>query len=37
MLTIHRLDQSAAQLLIAGARARASEIGVPMCIAITDE
>ncbi|NKN39132.1 heme-binding protein [Agrobacterium sp. a22-2] len=37
MLTIKRLDQSDAQLLIAGARAKAVEIGVPMCIAITDE
>lgn len=37
MLTIKRLDQSDAQLLIAGARAKAHEIGVPMCIAITDE
>lgn len=37
MLTIKRLDQSDAQLLIAGARAMAHEIGVPMCIAITDE
>lgn len=37
MLTIHRLDQNDAQLLIAGARAHATKIGVPMCIAITDE
>ena len=37
MLTIHRLDQADAQMLIAGARRKASEIGVPMCIAITDE
>lgn len=37
MLTIKRLDQSDAQVLIAGARAKAVEIGVPMCIAITDE
>lgn len=37
MLTIKRLDQSDAQALIAGARAKAGEIGVPMCIAITDE
>jgi len=37
MLTIKRIDQADAQLLIAGARAKASEIGVPMCIAITDE
>lgn len=37
MLTIRRLDQADAQLLIAGARAKAKEIGVPMCIAVTDE
>lgn len=37
MLTITRLDSADAQILIAGARARANEIGVPMCIAITDE
>ncbi|UTW13235.1 GlcG/HbpS family heme-binding protein [Marinobacterium rhizophilum] len=37
MLTINRLDQADARLLIEGAAARATEIGVPMCIAITDE
>lgn len=37
MLTIQRLDQADAQKLIAGARAKAQEIKVPMCIAITDE
>ncbi|MEP2616814.1 MAG: heme-binding protein [Marinomonas sp.] len=37
MLTITRLDQSDAQLLIKGAREKAIEIGIPMCIAITDE
>ncbi|WP_426416665.1 GlcG/HbpS family heme-binding protein [Aestuariirhabdus sp. LZHN29] len=37
MLTIHRLDQSDARVLIEGARARSEQIGVPMCIAITDE
>ena len=37
MLSITRLDQSDAQVLIEGAREKASEIGVPMCIAITDE
>lgn len=37
MITIKRLDQSDAQILINGARAKAAEIGVPMCIAITDE
>lgn len=37
MLTIKRLDISDAEKLIAGARAKAQEIGVPMCIAVTDE
>ncbi len=37
MLTIKRLDINDARLLIAGARAKAEEIGVPMGIAITDE
>ncbi|UNK40521.1 heme-binding protein (plasmid) [Shinella sp. H4-D48] len=37
MLTIRRLDIEDARILIAGARAKAEEIGVPMCIAITDE
>ncbi|RRJ84279.1 GlcG/HbpS family heme-binding protein [Aestuariirhabdus litorea] len=37
MLTIHRLEQREARLLIEGARQRAEAIGVPMCIAITDE
>lgn len=37
MLTIKRLDIEDAQILIAGARAKAQEIGVPMCIAVTDE
>lgn len=37
MLTIKRIDQADAQVLIDGARAKALEIGVPMCIAITDE
>jgi len=37
MLTITRLDLSDARLLIEGAAAKAREIGVPMCIAITDE
>jgi uncharacterized protein GlcG (DUF336 family) len=37
MLTIKRLDINDAHVLIAGARAHAVEIGVPMCIAITDE
>lgn len=37
MLTIRRLDIVDARVLIAGARSRAEEIGVPMCIAVTDE
>lgn len=37
MLTIQRLDIADARVMIAGARAKAEEIGVPMCIAITDE
>tara|TARA_R110001583_G_scaffold33665_3_gene113710 strand:+ start:2910 stop:3374 length:465 start_codon:yes stop_codon:yes gene_type:complete len=37
MLTIKRLDQADAQILIQGAREKANEIGIPMCIAITDE
>lgn len=37
MLTLKRLDIQDAHALIAGARAKAQEIGVPMCIAVTDE
>lgn len=37
MKTIVRLDIEDARALIKGAWARATEIGVPMCIAITDE
>lgn len=37
MLTIKRLDVKDARLLIDGAKAKAEEIGVPMCIAVTDE
>ena len=37
MLNVQRLDQSDAQVILAGARAKAEEIGVPMCIAVTDE
>ncbi len=37
MLTITRLSLDDARVLIAGARAKAEEIGVPMCIAVTDE
>ena len=37
MLTIKRLDIDDAHVLIAGARNKAEEIGMPMCIAVTDE
>ena len=37
MKTINRLDIDDARQLIAGASAHAGSIGVPMCIAITDE
>ncbi|UXN57428.1 GlcG/HbpS family heme-binding protein [Phyllobacterium zundukense] len=37
MLTIKRLSLEDAQILIEGASAKAREIAVPMCIAITDD
>ncbi|WP_166257888.1 GlcG/HbpS family heme-binding protein [Marinobacter salicampi] len=37
MLTIKRLGLADARLLIEGAARKADEIGIPMCIAITDE
>lgn len=37
MLTLKRLDIADAAVLIAGARTKATEIGVQMCIAVTDE
>lgn len=37
MMTVNRLDAADARLLIEGAAARATEISVPMCIAVTDE
>lgn len=37
MLTINRLSIDDAKLLVDGARAKANEIGIPMCIAIVDE
>jgi len=37
MMTITRLDLADARQLLAGARAKSEEIGVPMCIAIVDE
>ena len=37
MLTIKRLSIADARVLIEGAREKANEIGVPMCISIVDE
>lgn len=37
MLSLQRLSIEDAQLLIIGARQKADEIGVPMCIAVSDE
>ena len=37
MMIVKRLDLADAGVLLAGARAKAAEMGVPMCIAITDE
>ena len=37
MLTVKRLSLEDARVLIKGAREKSVEIGVPMCIAITDE
>jgi len=37
MLSIQRLSLDDARVLIEGAAARAAEIGVPVCIAVTDE
>jgi uncharacterized protein GlcG (DUF336 family) len=37
MQTIRRIGTAEADLLVAGARARAAELGIPMCIAVTDE
>lgn len=37
MLTIKRLSLADARILIEGARMRAEQISVPMCIAVTDE
>ncbi len=37
MQTIKRLSHSEALILIDGAREKAKEIGIPMCIAIVDE
>ena len=37
MLTIKRLSIEDAKILIDGARAKAIEIDIPMCIAVVDE
>lgn len=37
MISVNRLDTDDALLLIEGAKQKASEIGVPMCIAVTDD
>ena len=37
MLTVKRLDIDDAYAIIASGRAKANDIGVPMCIAVTDE
>ena len=37
MLTIKRLSIAEAQILIEGAAAKSTEMGIPMCIAVTDE
>ncbi len=37
MLTIQRLSIAEAKVLIDGARAEATKIGIPMCIAVVDE
>ncbi|MEM7017726.1 MAG: heme-binding protein [Pseudomonadota bacterium] len=37
MISVKRLSIEDARLLIAGARDKANEIGVPMCIAVTDD
>ncbi|MGH1428052.1 MAG: GlcG/HbpS family heme-binding protein [Arenicella sp.] len=37
MISVKRLSIEDAHILLAGAKAKADEIGVPMCIAITDD
>lgn len=37
MISVQRLDLNDARLMIDAAKAKAEEIGVPMCIAITDD
>jgi uncharacterized protein GlcG (DUF336 family) len=37
MISVHRLDLNDARLMLSAAQEKAREIGVPMCIAITDD
>ncbi|HZP26519.1 MAG TPA: heme-binding protein [Dehalococcoidia bacterium] len=37
MLTVKRLSLEDARILLEGAEARSREMGVPMCVAVTDE
>ena len=37
MLTIRRLSRDDAEVLLEGARLKSIEMGIPMCIAVTDE
>ncbi|EAQ04001.1 putative glcG protein [Pseudooceanicola batsensis HTCC2597] len=37
MITVQRLDLADARVMLDAAKARADKIGVPMCIAITDD
>ena len=37
MLQVNRLSQEEARVLIEGARNKANEIGIPMCISVVDE
>lgn len=37
MINIPRLDLNDAHILLEGARKKANELGIPMCIAITDD
>ncbi|MGI3169706.1 GlcG/HbpS family heme-binding protein [Pseudooceanicola sp. C21-150M6] len=37
MITVQRLDLKDARVMLEAAKAKATEIGVPMCIAITDD
>ena len=37
MLTVKRISNDEAKLMIAAAEKKSTEIGIPMCIAVTDE